>query len=37
MNKEKMKGKLWWNNGKYQKRSVECPGDGWIRGRLKKK
>jgi hypothetical protein len=36
-NREKMKGKLWWNNGKSQKRSVECPGDEWIRGRLKKK
>jgi hypothetical protein len=35
-NKEKMKGKLWWNNGKSQKRSVECPGDGWIRGRIKR-
>ena len=36
-NKEKMKGKLWWNNGQIQKRVVECPGDGWIRGRIKKK
>lgn len=34
-NKKKMKGKLWWNNGQIEKRGVECPGDGWIRGRIK--
>lgn len=22
----------WWNNGKEQVRSFECPGDGWVRG-----
>jgi len=36
-NKEKMKGQLWWNNRQIEKRGVECPGDGWIRGRIKKK
>jgi hypothetical protein len=30
----KVKGKLWWNNGVKQTRSFECPGEGWIRGRL---
>jgi hypothetical protein len=30
----KMKGKLWWTNGDEQTRSKECPGDGWVRGRL---
>ena len=24
----------WWNNGQVCKRSVECPGDEWKRGRL---
>jgi hypothetical protein len=28
---------LWWNNGQIEKRGRECPGDGWIRGRIKKK
>jgi hypothetical protein len=28
------KGKLWWNNGVEQTRAFECPGEGWIRGRL---
>lgn len=35
-NSENMKGMLWWNNGQIQRRSRECPGDDWIRGRLKK-
>jgi len=35
-NSENMKGMLWWNDGQTQKRSRECPGDDWIRGRLKK-
>jgi hypothetical protein len=26
------KGKLWWNNGVKNKRSVECPGEGWKPG-----
>lgn len=27
------KGMLWWNNGKEVKRSKECPGPEWVRGR----
>jgi len=27
-------GKKWWNNGVDTKMSVECPGDGWVRGRM---
>lgn len=26
----------YWNNGQKNKRSVECPGKGWVRGTLKK-
>jgi len=29
------KGLLWWNNGVDQRRSSECPGEGYKRGRLK--
>ena len=29
----KRSGKHWWNNGVKQVLSVECPGDGWVRGR----
>jgi hypothetical protein len=36
-NRKKIKGQLWWNNGQIEKRGRECPGDGWIRGRIKKK
>ena len=32
-----VRGKLWWNNGVVSKRSRECPGQEWTRGRLKKK
>ena len=24
----------WWNNGKVDKHTIECPGDGWVLGRL---
>lgn len=24
----------WWNNGKVQTRAIECPGEGWVRGRI---
>jgi hypothetical protein len=24
----------WWNNGEVDKHTIECPGDGWILGRL---
>ena len=27
-------GKGWWNNGVKTIRSKECPGDGWVRGRV---
>lgn len=27
-------GKLWWNNGEINRRSIEAPGTGWIRGKL---
>jgi hypothetical protein len=30
-------GKKLWNNGEQQKFSKECPGEGWILGRLKSK
>jgi len=30
---KKNKGKGWWTNGKETKKSVECPGEGWVRGR----
>lgn len=29
------KGKYWWNNWISSKRSRECPGEGWTRGRLR--
>lgn len=25
----------WWNNGLINKRCLECPGDGWVRGRIR--
>ena len=34
--KEKRKGKVWWNNGIGSKMSINCPGNGFSRGRLKK-
>ena len=27
-------GRKWWNNGINETQSRECPGDGWVRGRL---
>lgn len=27
------KGKLWWNNGEIRKKSTDCPGPGWVRGK----
>jgi len=27
-------GKSWWNNGHISKLDVECPGDGWVKGRI---
>ena len=31
-----VKGNKWWNNGEVNKRSVECPGENWIPGRIMK-
>jgi DNA-binding transcriptional regulator YdaS (Cro superfamily) len=30
------KGKVFWNNGEINTKSRECPGDGWVRGMIKK-
>ena len=30
-------GMLFWNNGTRTIRSKECPGEGWVRGRMKRK
>ena len=30
-------GLLWWNNGTKNKRSSECPGTGWIEGKIVRK
>lgn len=31
----KIGGKLpWWNNGVNNTRSAQCPGEGWVQGRL---
>ena len=30
------KGKIFWNNGKITTRARECPGEGWVKGQLKK-
>jgi hypothetical protein len=29
------KGMLYWNDGTENKRAKDCPGDGWVRGRIK--
>lgn len=31
---EKMTGKVCWNNGERNRFARECPGEGWVRGRL---
>jgi general stress protein YciG len=31
---KKHKDMFWWNNGVINKKSYECPGEGWIRGML---
>ena len=31
------KGASWWNDGFQNKCCKECPGDGWKKGRYKKK
>ena len=30
------KGCHWWNDGQFEKYDKECPGDGWVRGRIRK-
>ena len=36
--KKKIAGQVsqrrWWNNGEVDKHTIECPGDGWVLGRL---
>lgn len=32
----KMKGLVYWNDGKINKRSRDCPGEGFVKGKLKK-
>jgi len=34
-NAEWMRGTFWWNNGKINKRSKDCPGKDWTRGKVK--
>lgn len=31
---KEIKGTKWWNNGVINKMSKECPGDGWVLGRI---
>lgn len=33
---KKTAGTRWWNNGTKHKRSTDCPGDGWVEGRINK-
>jgi hypothetical protein len=33
---ETNRGKLWWNDGKQEVKSKECPGSNWNRGRIKR-
>jgi hypothetical protein len=33
---EKKQNRKWWNDGQISKMSVECPGDGWVPGRIMK-
>ena len=33
--RERQTGKKWWNNGTDNKLQKECPGEGWVKGRLK--
>jgi hypothetical protein len=35
--RQQIKGRKWWNNGISSKMSFECPGNGWILGRVKTK
>jgi len=31
---EQVSQRRWWNNGEVDKHTIECPGDGWVLGRL---
>lgn len=35
-NIDMFKGSIWWNNGTINKRSMVCPADGWLRGKVAK-
>ena len=35
-NIEMMKGTFWWNNETINKRSKDCPGEGWTKGKIRK-
>ena len=32
---EKGQAEKWWKNGSSEVKKVNCPGEGWVRGRLK--
>ena len=32
-----LRGKKWWNDGQNEKMRLECPGDGWTKGRIRRK
>ena len=34
-NIELLNKSYWWNNGTINKRTIECPGTGWVRGQLR--
>lgn len=34
---EAQRGLRWWNDGKVNKKSAVCPGEGWIAGRVKRR
>lgn len=36
-NREKMRLRKWWNNGVSEKWCADCPEEGWVRGRIKRK
>jgi hypothetical protein len=36
-NAEWMKGKFWWTDGLINRRCIDCPGEGWLRGKRNNK
>jgi hypothetical protein len=32
-----LRGKKWWNDGQNEKMRLECPGNGWTKGRIRRK